>query len=267
MPRGANDDVRNAALLNSGEMPPVDFQTFGKIARFREMVVTEKIDGTNAAVGVVPFTFGTFADRAPNDHEVFEYGGAMGSYVMGPSGDIGLPTLEYFVYAQSRNRLIAPGKQDNAGFAGWVNRHALELASVLGAGLHFGEWWGEGIQRKYGMDEKRFSLFNTARWNWLRLPVDRAAWVQRRKEWTEHDLSGGRSVIPEQLGVVPEIFSGPFSTEDIDASLRGLEHSGSYAARQCGVEFTKPEGVVAFLPNARVFFKKTLGGDGGKYAS
>ena len=35
----------------------------------------------------------------------------------------------------------------------------------LGVGQHFGEWWGFGIQRGYGLHERRFSLFNTGRWS------------------------------------------------------------------------------------------------------
>jgi hypothetical protein len=71
------------------------------------------------------------------------------------------------VYAQSRNRIIWPS-DDNHGFAAWVAEHAEELRG-LGNGTHFGEWWGSGIQRGYGLGTKgvvdrRFSLFNTSRW-------------------------------------------------------------------------------------------------------
>jgi hypothetical protein len=66
--------------------------------------------------------------------------------------------------AGSRSQYITP-ERDNHGFARWVQDDADELWA-LGEGRHFGEWWGSGIQRGYGLQkgEKRFSLFNVARW-------------------------------------------------------------------------------------------------------
>src|SRR5436305_1822690 len=64
------------------------------------------------------------------------------------------------VMAGSRTRWITP-ENDNFGFAKWVEANKSELMK-LGVGHHFGEWWGSGIQRGYGLTkgEKRFSLFN-----------------------------------------------------------------------------------------------------------
>jgi hypothetical protein len=53
--------------------------------------------------------------------------------------------------------------RDNFGFAEWVAFHAAELA-MLGPGAHHGEWYGEGIRCGYGLTERRFALFDTARW-------------------------------------------------------------------------------------------------------
>ena len=72
----------------------------------------------------------------------------------------------------SRKRWIAPGKStDNFGFAGWVER-----LLGLGEGIHYGEWYGSGIQSGYGLvdGEKRFALFNTDRWG-MREPLQTAA--------------------------------------------------------------------------------------------
>ena len=103
-----------------------EFVPFPKIPRlFRPFVVTEKIDGTNASIHVL------------EDGQVL---------------------------AASRTRWITP-EADNFGFARWVHEHEEELRVGLGIGSHFGEWWGSGIQRGYGLKEKRFSLFNTARWS------------------------------------------------------------------------------------------------------
>lgn len=111
----------------------MEFQGFPKIPRYENetFTITEKIDGTNAAI-VFP------------DHH--------------------LASGEFFV--QSRKRLITPD-DDNYGFATWVYENVDELFDILGPGRHFGEWWGQGIQRRYDQPTKRFSLFNTHRWGEL----------------------------------------------------------------------------------------------------
>lgn len=103
-----------------------EFKPWPKIARLnRGMIITEKIDGTNAAVVI-------------DDEGV--------------------------VRAQSRTRIITPDA-DNFGFARWVYDNAGTLVDDLGPGYHYGEWWGKGIQRHYGQTERFFSLFNVGRWD------------------------------------------------------------------------------------------------------
>lgn len=170
-----------------------EFLTFGKIHRLlRPVVITEKIDGTNAAIGV---------------------------------------TDNGAVYAQSRKRIIKPG-DDNFGFASWVAEHEDELRTGLGPGLHFGEWWGKGIQRGYGLDEKRFSLFNTHR-------------------WTDDVRPACCHVVPV-LGELVEL-----DTTAIKYAVRRLELLGSLAAPG----FMKPEGIVTFHSQANVLFKTTVQDD------
>jgi hypothetical protein len=175
------------------KIPEIPFEGFPKIARFsREVVVTEKIDGTNALVYV-------------ND-----------------SGSE--------VYAGSRSRWITP-EDDNYGFAGWVDRNRDELLK-LGPGFHFGEWWGAGIQRRYGLTEKRFSLFNVHRWS-------------------------DDATRPACCDVVPKIWSGPFDKLDIRWLLEELQKNGSFAAPG----FMKPEGIVIFHTASGALFKKTVEND------
>lgn len=138
------------------------------------------------------------------------------------------------MYVGSRNRWITP-EADNMGFARWCFEHAEEL-KALGPGRHFGEWWGAGIQRRYGLAEKRFSLFNVERWR------------------------DGRAQRPACCGVVPILYEGEFSTDAIDNALGLLRVQGSIAAPG----FMQPEGVVVYLAQARTMFKVTLGGDGHK---
>jgi hypothetical protein len=168
----------------------VEFKEFPKIARLnREVIVTEKIDGTNAAV------------------VISEDGGTIG--------------------AQSRSRIITVD-DDNFGFAKWVSANRDELLAKLGPGHHFGEWWGSGIQRGYGLTEKRFSLFNVSRW-------------------------ADPAVRPSCCHVVPVLATGN-AFEPVLAGLTWLRESGSQAAPG----FMKPEGVVAFHTQGNLLFKVTL---------
>jgi len=118
------------------ETIPVPFESWGKIPRLRNEVVTitEKLDGTNAQVFV--------------DEDGKIYAGSRSRW-LGESGiKFGDPT----------------GKPtDNYGFHAWVVKHTEELRK-LGVGRHYGEWWGYGIgARGYGLAEKRLALFNTFR--------------------------------------------------------------------------------------------------------
>ena len=182
------------------EHPEIEFQAFPKIARWnREVVVTEKIDGTNAAVGVME---------------------------------------DGRVYAQSRKRLITP-ETDNHGFAKWVMAHADELRDGLGPGLHFGEWWGKGVMRNYGLDDNRFSLFNVSRWH--------SEW------WNDH-----RCIECQCCFVVPILEIEP-TPDLIDTAeiLSRLAVEGSFAAPG----FMKPEGIVIYHGASNTLFKATIEND------
>lgn len=116
----------------------MDFIEFPKMARLsREIIITEKIDGTNAQVAIIEL------DGHAAEGAIYQSGGLA-------------------LYAGSRTRWITP-EDDNFGFAKWAAENAEELLK-LGPGRHFGEWWGAGIQRRYDAPEKRFSLFNVSRW-------------------------------------------------------------------------------------------------------
>lgn len=199
----------------------MEFKAWPKTPRlFRDIVITEKIDGTNACVVI---------DEGPS---VQTTSGAAPEHAISAVGrDDGL----YFVAAQSRNRMITPDK-DNAGFASWVERNAGGLVEILGPGYHYGEWWGSGIQRNYGMNHKRFSLFNTHRWADVELS----------------DVPG--------LGVVPKLYQGPMDEGSIEWSLEYLERYGSKAAPG----FKSPEGIVVYHNASKQVFKVTLDNDGHK---
>jgi RNA ligase-like protein len=167
---------------------PVEHIPFPKIGRLhKDIIVTEKIDGTNAAIQI---------------------------------------TEDGVLYAQSRTRLITPG-DDNYGFATWVQENELAL-EALGPGVHFGEWWGKGVQRGYGLDQKRFSLFNVGRWTSI------------------FNLEQGMNTQCIEVPVchvVPVLLRwGSFDMTRIQEAYDYLRIYGSAAAPG----FSNPEGVVVF---------------------
>lgn len=185
----------------------MEFVEFAKMPRLsREVIVTEKIDGTNACVGI---------------------------------------TEDGQIYAGSRSRWITPA-DDNFGFAAWVQAHHDELLT-LGPGRHFGEWWGAGIQRKYGQAEKRWSLFNVARWALYGTEPQTIPTADQR-------VTKVQDVLPPCCGLVPVLYRGLFDTAAIDRVLEDLRANGSAAAPG----FMKPEGIVVFHVAGNVGFKKTL---------
>jgi hypothetical protein len=198
----------NENLINN----PLEFQAFPKMARFsREIIISEKIDGTNAQVLIT------------------EYGE---------------------VYAGSRTRWITPS-DDNYGFAKWVEGNKSEILK-LGVGRHFGEWWGGGIQRGYGLkkDDKRFSLFNVSRWC---LYGETPALIENPNP----EIIKYQDVLPECVGLVPLLYKGNFDGYQVDHCVRFLEYGGSMAVKG----YMNPEGIVIYHTAANVGFKKTIKND------
>ncbi|MES2460791.1 MAG: RNA ligase family protein [Armatimonadota bacterium] len=187
-----------------------EFTEFPKMARLsRDCVISEKIDGTNAQV---------YIEELPDDT------------VMPTHTPIVAVAGKLLIYAGSRSRLITP-EDDNFGFARWVKDNAEQLA-LLGPGRHFGEWWGSGIQRGYGLPkgEKRFSLFA----------------IDRYKDSPLEKVPG--------LAVVPELYRGEFDTMIIKSKLRLLDVLGSKAAPG----YDNPEGLIIYHEASREVFKLTF---------
>jgi hypothetical protein len=137
---------------------------------------------------------------------------------------------QFEMYAGSRKKWISPGKQtDNFGFAGWCLGHSQELFEILGEGTHFGEWCGPGIQNGEGLTEKKLFLFNTHRWS--------------------------DAVLPEWLGVVPTLGTGPI--ENWSRFADQLSDNGSYVVPG----FMNVEGIVIYHTQSGAGFKYTYEGD------
>ena len=170
-----------------------EFRAFNKIPRFRHrpVIITEKIDGTNGIVHV---------------------------------------TDDGRIFADSRNRWLTLEK-DNYGFARWVDDHSDELVEGLGEGTHYGEWYGQGIQRRYGLDHKRFAPFNVGRWN-----ADNK---------------------PACCEVVPTLIVDTRVEFAIESALEKLTLGGSVAVPG----FMDPEGIVVYHSASGQLFKVTLKND------
>lgn len=171
-----------------GALTP-EFVAYKKIPRFfREIEITEKIDGTNACICI---------------------------------------TEDGQLLAGKRSGWITPEK-DNFGFAAWAYEHKDELLK-MGPGRYFGEWYGKGINRNYGLPYRRFALFHTR----------------------------GIDSLPTCVSVVPTLYSGNLDFERINGALALLRSTGSIAVPG----FLKPEGIVIRHNASGQLFKVTLEGD------
>ena len=196
----------------------IEFQEFPKIPRYRrEVAISEKIDGTNACVRWEPHDINVMNETALAITNLTDQHGV----------DLG----PYELHAQSRSKFIVPGKNtDNYGFASWVKAN-FESLRALGPGAHYGEWWGQGIQRGYGLTEKRFSLFNVNRWGAERQPA------------------------PACCHVVP--LFGYYQPDQIASCVIDLQQNGSRAAPG----YMTPEGIIVWHSQSKQYYKILLEND------
>ena len=176
-------------------MREVVFKPWEKIPRENpfKATITEKMDGTNACIII-------------QDSKI--------------------------VGVQSRKRMITP-EDDNYGFALWVNENKSDL-KALGDGRHYGEWAGVGIQKNpHNLDDKKFFLFNTFRWN------------------------KNNPNKPDCCEVVPVLFEGIITEKIIQGFLNKLEIDSS-------PEET-PEGIIVYYHAFRKYTKHTIKSPNGKW--
>lgn len=197
----------------------IDFIAFPKIARLnREIMITEKIDGTNAAIGV---------------------------------------TDDGRVYAQSRNRIIVPGG-DNYGFAAWVehNQKILSLLGPgCHFGEWWGVGIGRGYDLherrfslfnaiRWGQKEEGVETINIIQ---KTLPSVGVIPVLYEGLWTilDSDLPLGLDIDSKSMEY------NAFAPERVTAALR---HTGSIAVPG----YMNPEGIVIYHKASQAMFKITL---------
>lgn len=192
-----------------------EFKSFSHIKRFsRECIITEKVDGTNAQIFITPI------HKSHYDNAVLDY-------FYGEDGST------WGIYAGSRTRWVSP-QSDNYGFAQWVKDN-INTLKLLGPGRHYGEWYGRGINRNYGLKDRGLALFNVSFWEKL------------------HPVSKTRLAVIG-VGCVPVLIRGILSSHIIEWALGQLKDLGSFAVPG----FYKPEGIVIYHEPSGTLFKKTL---------
>ena len=209
-----------------------EFKAWPKIPRLSKMQcgITEKLDGTNAIIHITPL----IGDSIP----AFEAGAACVVHTDGHQGSL-------VVFAGSRSRWVQPQpKSDNFGFAKWVADNATKLVELLGEGTHYGEWWGQGIQRTYGLTKKYFTLFNPWRYGCGQNPA-----IPQAREQIERDTL---------LGVVPILSQEQFNPSVVGDVELQLTETGSVAVPG----WMTPEGFVVSIANEK--YKVVIHGDGNK---
>lgn len=201
------------------------FKSWGSTPRFHKgLHITEKINGTNAGVSVQ----GVSKDESPE----FVKDGIVVAGV----------DCDWIVRAQSRKRIITPG-DDNFGFAAWVWDNAEGLANLLGFGYHYGEWYGEGIQKNpLAVKGRWWALFNT--WHWGR----------------PENLNRLRMVDIPGLTTVPVLHDeqrdGPADFSTIPKILNDLTNWGSLA--DGSAPEGEPEGIIVWQRETQQRYKILL---------
>jgi len=212
-------------------------------------VISEKLDGTNASV----FVWNESAtDPASIDPK---HSGASRAFGCPQTrGFLDVPWLweqeGIHIAAGSRKRWLTISS-DNYGFAKWVQESAASLIQ-LRHGRHFGEWWGNGINRGYDRPpgNRRFSLFNTIRWCPAGATPELISTNHKGEEkWQEE--------APPCCGIVPVLYRGIFSTWAVETALANLKEIGSFAVPG----YRNPEGIVIFHTAQGNLFKVTLEND------
>lgn len=159
-------------------------------------------------------------------------------------GTNGLIKISRYVCFGSRNRYITP-EDDNNGFAKFFSKYQKELFSVfntidkeyppngIDAPLNiYGEWFGKGIQRGYGLAEKHFMPFS---------------------EFLATKLIDAG--VPN-IKMPVTLYSGKFSIATLDGCMNKLKDEGS----QVIPGYNRPEGVVIYFPTYNFRLKETFEG-------
>ena len=211
-----------------------EFKAWPKIPRLSKMQcsITEKLDGTNASIHIAALPHVSEGDQPKHDPNLLAY-------------RYGMDASAWGMWAGSRTRWISP-ENDNFGFAKWAQDNSKVLFEQLGPGTHYGEWWGQGIQRTYGLTKKYFTLFNPWRYGAGQNPEIPTASEQIKQD--------------KLLGTVPILSQAQYSPSEVGEATYQLETTGSVAVPG----WMKPEGIVVYI--GKDTYKVVINGDENKRA-
>lgn len=236
----------------------LEFCKFNKIPRLsREITLTEKVDGSNGVVAIFngqniqdyiynSFFFASLDVTSEIQKVIDKY-----CLYIHPENPYVAEEDKLYVFAGSRNRWLTCEKNgDNRGFAKFVKENVLDLIN-LGTGKFYGEWYGQSIQRNYGLDEKRFALFNVHKWH-QHGQEKRLVSIDPKTEEKRYTKEA-----PKCCEVVPILYQGLFELKKVEEVLQDLKENGSKLVKG----FKPAEGLICFHSASGKLFKKTIIGD------
>jgi hypothetical protein len=212
------------------------------------MIITEKIDGTNAQLNIASTPYEDFFEGG-----LWSIAGEQDGwqYLHHPQAGYVITDTDQnmMIRIGSRNRWINPdaiaGKgSDNFGFAHWAWTNITEL-SKLGVGRHYGEWYGRGVQKCYpSVTTKAWALFEHQR--------HIGAYIAMKE--------GHETAFPSVCELVPLLFKGGYDTNIIELTMASLQETGSLLCNGDAAE-----GVVVDIPHTDFKQKLTFNYSEGKW--
>ena len=216
-----------------------NYASFPSIERLENIycVISEKVDGTNGLIEVAK----------------------VGKIGVDIETNSAFPSFTYNTETQvrfgSRNRYIT-FNNDNAGFANFFRHYETKLKDIakdiiVAANSEasqtnekptegypfriYGEWFGRGIQRDYGLKDKFFMPFSYF-------------YAEKLIEYQVPNI------------ITPNVmYTGKFSMEVVNTCMQQLKLNGSGLVK----DYKQPEGIVIFFPKYNFRLKETF--DGAKW--
>lgn len=190
------------------------YPSFNKIERLENIycIISEKIDGTNGLIEI--------------NYDSVKFG-SKNRYLESHEDNAGFMNF----YSYHKNIFINTAKELNEKEIEISGETLTKYEEIYPIHI-YGEWFGKGIQRGYGLDKKFFMPFNP---EYAELLI-------------EHEVP--HIVRPYIL------YEGKFSEKVATSSMHFLKEEGSYVIPK----YMKPEGIVIYFPKYNFYLKDTFEG-------
>jgi len=200
----------------------MSYPSYPKIERFKNIycVISEKVDGTNGLISIYEDT------EADNKTTIEVRFGSRNKWIDVHNDNAGF--CNFFTPHIEKIKMIPKVLQDNAENELDDRNEASRFPIRI-----YGEWYGQSIQRNYGLKEKLFMPFSTI--------------------LAEAMISVG---IPN-IKVPEVIYKGKFSTLELSHAMGLLSTDGSLVVPG----WFNPEGVVIYFPKYNFCLKDTFEGE------